>query len=354
MKKAFVWVLFLSVWGICRAADNPAAVAAYQSGVQQETAKNYRDALSFFQVGLKADPLYSAAWKEMGNCYYSLGYKAYALQCYDRYIKLNPTDTQTRILADSLRQQSASPVVAPPASPTAQPTPAETVTKPAKAVSSPKVGVEFNFGPNSYAFQGYNVDNPPSNYIGIYPGEFVKKGMGYGGSLVFRPAPMFQMGLDMEYMTLKYNGTGYIQEGTAKLSGLMNYSLPAVWIGPSAYFVYAPIERVKIRLGGGAGYFTMTGADLTFTPTGATQIETLSLSGSTFGCKAGVGVDFFITPHYALGVDVAYRVANISTVHGKPTDPKLTGFDPLEKPDGSNWPFDYSGMIIKAKVGFWF
>lgn len=352
---AYVLCAVLSLSAVSgQAADNQAAQTAFQSGLQQETTKNYRDALGFFQTSVKADPVYGAAWKEMGNCYYNLGYKTYALQCYDRYIQLNPTDTQTRILADSLRQQAAAPVAAPPSAPTMQPAPTETAVKPTKATSSPKVGVEFTFGPNAYAFQGYNVDNPPSNYIGIYPGEFVKKGMGYGAALVFRPAPMFQMGLDMEYMTLKYNGTGYVQEGTAKLSGLMNYMLPAIWVGPSVYFVYSPIERVKIRLGGGTGYFTMTGADLTFTPSGADKVETLAFSGSTFGFKVGGGVDYFLSPHYSLGVDFGYRVANIRTVHGNPTDQNLGDFDPLEKPNGNNWPFEYSGLFSKVKAGVWF
>jgi opacity protein-like surface antigen len=290
----------------------------------------------------------------MGNCYYGLGYKAYALQCYDRYIQLNPADTQARIVADSLRQQAAVPVAAPPTNPTTPTVQAEPTAKITKSVSRPKVGVELNIGSNAYGFSDYNVANPPSNYIAIHAGEYVKKGVGYGGSIVFRPDPIFQIGLDMEYLSLKHNGTGYIQEGINKLNGAMDYTLPAVWIGPSAYFVISPVERLKIRLGGGAGYFTMTSGDLTFTPEGASKVENLALSGSTFGFKVGGGVDFFFTPHYSLGVDVAYRVAKVTTVHGNPTDAKLGDFDPLEKPDGSNWPFDYSGMIFKAKVGFWF
>ena len=98
------------------------------------------------------------------------------------------------------------------------------------------------------------------------------------------------------------------------------------------------------------------GGDHTFGParTWSSNVETLALSGSTFGFKVGGGLDFFITSHYSIGIDGAYRVAKVTTVHGNPTNANLGDFDPLEKPDGSNWPFDYSGMIAKAKIGFWY
>ena len=65
-------------------------------------------------------------------------------------------------------------------------------------------------------------------------------------------------------------------------------------------------------------------------------------------------MDYFFSPHYSLGFDLGYRVANIGTIHGKPTDASLGDFDPLEKPDGSNWLFEYSGIVVKAKIGIWF
>jgi hypothetical protein len=53
-------------------------------------------------------------------------------------------------------------------------------------------------------------------------------------------------------------------------------------------------------------------------------------------------------------VDVAYRVAKITTVHGNSTDAKSGDIEPQEKLDGSNWPFDYLDVVPKIKVGFWF
>jgi hypothetical protein len=222
----------------------------------------------------------------------------------------------------------------------------EPTKAPAKA-SRPKVGLELSLAYNGYVFEDYNVDNPPSNYIAIHLGKFVKSGIGYGGSLMFRPDPAFQIGFDADFLNLKNDGAGYLQEGSTRIDGDMNYKAPALWIGPSVYIVVSATDKLKFRLGGGAGYFSIIGGNITFTPSGAYKVQSLDLTGSTVAFKVGGGIDYFFTPHYSLGVDVGYRVAKISTIHGS-----ISGWDPLEKPDKSNWPFDYSGIVSKVKLGF--
>jgi hypothetical protein len=49
-----------------KAADNQAAQTAYQSGVQLETAKNYRDALSFSKPALRRTLLMGCLGKKWG------------------------------------------------------------------------------------------------------------------------------------------------------------------------------------------------------------------------------------------------------------------------------------------------
>lgn len=67
-------------------ADNTA------QGEAMESQGRHSDAIRLFQEALKKDPQNAVAWWDMGNVYYKLGQKNYALQCYEKVLKLRPAD----------------------------------------------------------------------------------------------------------------------------------------------------------------------------------------------------------------------------------------------------------------------
>ena len=72
-------------------------------GVALERSKNYSEAVSSFKTLLVAQPGYLWAEKELGNCYYYLGDYPSAVDHYNSYLMLNPSDVTAKSFADRLR-----------------------------------------------------------------------------------------------------------------------------------------------------------------------------------------------------------------------------------------------------------
>lgn len=81
---------------------------AYLRGLALEKVRNYAGAGQEYKKSLTLDPRYAWSWRQIGNCYYYLGYKDKAVQAYDYYLKTFPTDAAIKKFADSLRAGAAS------------------------------------------------------------------------------------------------------------------------------------------------------------------------------------------------------------------------------------------------------
>jgi hypothetical protein len=73
------------------------------------------------------------------------------------------------------------------------------------------------------------------------------------------------------------------------------------------------------------------------------------LYGSAPSWRLGAGADWWIDPHFSLGLDAGWRwckIAQVSMAQG--------GSGTLKHADGSNLELDYSGFIAGLKGVFWF
>jgi tetratricopeptide (TPR) repeat protein len=80
--------------------DNPAP-----SGAELEKQGKYREALGAYLDAVKQNPQDAASWWALGNLYRQFHQKAYAVQCFDEVLKLQPANQK---LADWLEQYKES------------------------------------------------------------------------------------------------------------------------------------------------------------------------------------------------------------------------------------------------------
>ncbi len=79
--------------------DNPAP-----SGAELEKEGKYREALDAYLSALRQNPKDAGSWWGLGYCYWQLGQKTYAVQCFQQVLQLQP-DNQN--LADWLKQNQS-------------------------------------------------------------------------------------------------------------------------------------------------------------------------------------------------------------------------------------------------------
>jgi hypothetical protein len=73
-------------------------------GQALEKAQRFREAALVYNNAIRKDRSNAAAWRAAGGLYYRLGQKAYAVQCYDQVLRLNPGDSALRTWLDKYRR----------------------------------------------------------------------------------------------------------------------------------------------------------------------------------------------------------------------------------------------------------
>jgi hypothetical protein len=118
-----------------------------------------------------------------------------------------------------------------------------------------------------------------------------------------------------------------------------------------------PLGYFDLRLGGGGGYACLAGASISSTlpeavadtPMSGEKSQDVLLYGGAPSWRLGAGVDWWIDPHFTLGLDAGWRWCKITQV-----DMAQGGSGTLKHYDGSNLELDYSGFTTGLKGVFWF
>lgn len=238
-------------------ADLTQAQAAYTRGVQQERARNYQAAIREFQDSLAADPRYVYANKEMGNCDYYQGDKAGALENYDKYLAVVPSDSRVKALADYLRGQVGGP---------SNPAPAGAGAKANDLYVNPlgflfgiaNLGYERSLGHDqTWKVQGEYL------HSGTSTDGFTAMGAGAGWRFYFDPRhPMtgWFLGPEVDVLDLTFNyqvTTTVYQYGYAVGTQTSNQSTSGLFYGVSAEVGYQWLlgDSFLITPGATVGYF---------------------------------------------------------------------------------------------------
>ncbi len=101
-------------------AQGTTAAQYLAAGNQYYTARNYTQAIQYFNASIKLNPNNPSAYQLTGNCYYALGNKPYALAYYKRASALQPNNMQLAQFVQNLQAQvnagaAAAPAAAAPA-----------------------------------------------------------------------------------------------------------------------------------------------------------------------------------------------------------------------------------------------
>lgn len=186
-KRFFFAVFFLCAGGpaLLQAQD---ATAYCQAANGLYAAKNYSQALRYYDAAVQTDPNMWQAYQGLGNCYYALGDKAKAVSNYQRCLSLNRDNPQLSAFVDSLRAQMKAEESAPKEKYSA----AE--TKRILRTASGESGAYFEAGPSAGVAQ--------ESYFGLGPGA--------GGNAFYFFDPYFGIG---GMVHLYFFGTAFTQSG---------------------------------------------------------------------------------------------------------------------------------------------
>jgi hypothetical protein len=326
----------------------------YLQAQSQKKAGHYGPAILDYKAVLSLDPGYFWAYKGLGDAYFYLGKKTWALQSYDRYLKAHPHDRATRAFAASLyasleaRAAAREPVVQnAPSVPVPAATPTVTV-EPHMAF-----GLQGFYG--TYALSQWNaalnqtVDNSSGSYKYIGSSDYGGPGLGVDFRYFFEPR--WSAGAFLEYMSSGGSFTNWwtYSSGTEDATGA--YSLPLIFVGPQGSYTFYRSPRWSADVALGLGYAALLGAYLNYTTytvdTAGTSEEPVqaSLSDGGFGAKLALGVDFKLTQGYSLSGALGYR----SLAMGKPVANVGGNFQTLES--GSD--LDFSGFFLDIGIANW-
>jgi hypothetical protein len=106
--------LIIAVWlaGVCSLPAQTTPEEYWEAGNRLYSAKDYKQAIRYFESALDANPGLWQAFQGLGNCYYGLGDKAKALSNYQRCLGLHPDNPELASFAAALRSEIEAPKTA--------------------------------------------------------------------------------------------------------------------------------------------------------------------------------------------------------------------------------------------------
>lgn len=98
--------------------EMPGGLSAARAAVKEGRLK---DAVGSYVDWLRANPNDAQAWGELGGIYRALGYKNYAIHCYEAVLRLQPGNAQLNSWLESYRSTQAVPLAVSSPTPGASP-----------------------------------------------------------------------------------------------------------------------------------------------------------------------------------------------------------------------------------------
>ncbi|HTB21605.1 MAG TPA: tetratricopeptide repeat protein [bacterium] len=417
-RKPFIsicLVLLLVLVGRGAWADTaPSAASLYAQGIRHERTKDYVLAVHEFKAALKLDPDYSQAYGQLGNCYYYLGHKDWALTVYDRYLKTHPKDLAIKKTADSIRAQQAGSAAAISSTADAVPEPlsgtpdASSVSQTAIPVpvsgtglaqasdqqmnaiadqmlatlqgpaATPVPGAEsapsplqtpvppapekmrrlaFGLGGlgGTYSMSNWNSflngDKASAGEDYEYQGSAVDGGVGLRGDVRYSFSDSFSGGFFMEYWGGGGSFTTWRTDSSGSFDATGLYSLPFLFLGPQASYTFYRSKKY-FKLGGtlGLGYATLLGAYLNYTTYTVTPAGTSEIPVQSSLSDGGFAAQ--------LSLDADYALTPGYTLTGKlgyrsAAMGKISGLGPYFQNEEASTGLDFSGFFLGLGIAYW-
>lgn len=63
-------------------------------GREMEASGRKTEAIKAYQVAIKENASNEVAWRALGELYFKMGEKGYAVQCFEQVLRMNPKDNQ--------------------------------------------------------------------------------------------------------------------------------------------------------------------------------------------------------------------------------------------------------------------
>jgi hypothetical protein len=204
-----------------------------------------------------------------------------------------------------------------------------------------------NAGIAYYAMGEYNkgvaLSNDYQKYYGLGTYEPLSSGNTYGGGAAYWITNNLSVGAQVSF--LEANSEAYPFKGyhyrdcfsALEIGGMVRYG--------------GMLGRELLGLvGAGVGSLSLDGAYHEVSLDGY-DTTSFKLTGSCVSYQAFGEVDYFLTSYAALGVDLGYRVANVTNVRANSS---LYHDQKLYIIDGAELKLDYSGVFCRAVLKFFY
>ena len=229
-----------------------------------------------------------------------------------------------------------------------------------------KFGVFGNVGYSSYAMgdTNKNIDdikdtmnwfsNNMPNYSGSAPSN-IHGGLTYGGGVQYALTDYFAIGVEVGALTaspIKYSYSFDVpaydpnypgQFTTQNISYSSEGNVFSIEAGPLIRGYWPIGDRLLLNGTLGLEYVSLNGYEKFNAPGAA---DNITFSGSTWGVKASIGGEVFLSDVISLGLDFGYRLAKITEFQtsGIPSDQIII----------SGGSIDYSGLLFQGGIRLYF
>lgn len=347
-------------------------------------ARDYRGAVQYAEAAVQGDPTHWQAWQLDGNARYALGDKKGALTVYKYSLQVNPNNPQLKGFVARLESELG---VTPASAPQAAAATISDFSEEGKKYSVGLWGGYTTIGMKEVNADGQRLlDDAKAQaalggttlseeeltefssgiIFGVEGGYVVSERLSYGVRIGYLSAGEAKVSYTWNQFIDFGGGNTFSQ--TATQTNVISATVIPVFVGGR----YTSVVNEKLSLNG--GLFVGMGlakAELTYESsdvrvgTGILAFSTqtiaaagkLPMNGSGFGGEVLVGALYQITPSISFGLDLGYRMLNVSKMTAT-ADADFDGDGVVDAKEGDSLvddkdepiPFDFSGTIGAVRV----
>lgn len=168
----------------------------------------------------------------------------------------------------------------------------------------------------------------------------INSGLTLGGGAQYGIVDNLLIGLELEYL-MAGSKTDFSLMGS---TNTVEISLPLLAIGGFIKGVLPLDEKLLLTGGVGVDSLSLSGK---ISSSGAGGSASSDIKGSGLGVRLLVGGQYFLMENFSLGLDLGYRIAKIPEIKDEHDNVAI-------KSNGEKATVDYSGLIARLGVGFFF